>query len=107
MGTDNHLSLRVHRILELLEVDGPLRRRGGSGGTILGWVKWNITDSTARHLDVANISVRGISKPAFPRTQCSLLVEKGLKDDDFVAGLNEAHESTEHAYNMWSARCPT
>jgi hypothetical protein len=26
-----------------------------------------------------------------------LLVKEGLEDDDFITGLNEAHESTEHA----------
>lgn len=103
LSTDNHLSFGVHSTLKLLKVDGPLRRRGGSGSTILGRVKWDITDSTTGHLDVANISARGISKPVLSQAQCSLLVKEGLKDDDFVTRLNEAHESTEHAYDTLSA----
>lgn len=54
----NHLGLRVHGSLELLKVNSPLRCRRGLGGTILGRVERNIADSTTRHLNVANISIR-------------------------------------------------
>lgn len=53
----NHLCLRVHGTLELLKINSPLRCRRCLGGTILGRVERNITDSTTGHLNVANISI--------------------------------------------------
>lgn len=106
-STHDHLGLGVHGIFKLLEVDGPFGRRGCSGGTVLGWVKWHITDSTAGHLDVANIPVHGISHPVFSQGQIFLLVKERLKDDNFIAGFNETHKSTEHALDIWSAPNPT
>ena len=43
-------------------------------------MQWHVDDLSAGHLDVRNV-----------------LVEEGLKDDDLVAGLEEAHEGGEHA----------
>lgn len=53
----DHLCLRVHGTLELLKVNSPLRCRRGLGGTVLRRVERNIADSTAGHLNVANISI--------------------------------------------------
>lgn len=66
----NHLCLRVHGTLELLKVNSPLRCRRGLGGTILGRVERNISDSTAGHLNVANISIP--SELVSPQSSCNI-----------------------------------
>jgi hypothetical protein len=60
----------------------------------------NIADSTAGHLDVANISVPSelVCLQFFSQYRCSLLVKKGLEDNDLITILDEAHEGTKHAY---------
>lgn len=77
---DQHLGLGRDGALELVKVDGPLACREGLDGAFFGGVHGHVDDLAAGHLDVADI-----------------LVEKGLKDDDLIPGLDEGHEGAQHA----------
>ena len=57
----NHLCLGVDGVLQFLEVNGPLRGRRGSCGTILGRMKGHIADGTTRHLNIANVPIPPMS----------------------------------------------
>lgn len=56
----------------------------------------DISNGAARHFDIAYIS-EIMSVQSYQRSQCILLVEEGLEDDNFVAGFNEPHKGTQHA----------
>lgn len=57
-STHDHLGLRVDSTLKLVKVDRPLTSRRGSGSSIRRRVKRHVTDSTTRHLDVADVPAR-------------------------------------------------
>lgn len=54
----NHLGLGINSVLQLFEIDGPLRSRRCSGGPVLRGVKWHISNSATGHFNVADVSFR-------------------------------------------------
>lgn len=72
---DDHARARRDLALQLLHVDRPLAGGGRLRGAVGRRLEGHVDHFAAGHLDIGNI-----------------LVEEGLEDDDFVAGLEEAHE---------------
>ena len=79
-GTHNHPCLVINSLLQCFKVNHPIRSRRGPRSCILWRTHGNISDLPTGHLDVADV-----------------LVKEGLKDNDFIPRLDEAHEGTKHA----------
>ncbi len=108
---DEHLGTRRDRLLELVKVDGPLGGRQRLDSAFLGRMHRNVDNLAPGHLNVADVptkcghvsSVCAMAVPrlaliGWPNAGAYLLVKEGLENDDLIAGLDEGHERTEHAY---------
>lgn len=91
----NHLRFVVDGVLQLLKVYRPLGGGGSPCRAILGRVKRDVADLSTGHLNVANVPL-GPSDGSHGRSKGDSLVEEGFEDDHLVAGLDEAHEGTQH-----------
>ncbi len=53
---NDHTGFRVDRFFEGRHVYQPVSCRGILGGAVFGWLKWDIADNSAGHLDIGDIS---------------------------------------------------
>ena len=94
----NHLRLGINGPFKLIKVNRPFTRGSGLGGAVFRRAQRHISNSAARHFDIAQVPGFGSADLTHGRKRAHPLVEEWLKDDDFVTRLDECHESAEHAF---------